>query len=236
MWLRLTLIVPSVRNVGVLTVAMPNQACTGHPQTVEVGLRQIADIKPQALGLAPVLDDELQKDQAFARIAEVRSRVKVDVQLPIGLQEPEVTETRRMSQAHTRSDPLPAQIAGKILVWSIFVRKNRIRAIARQRLVEVVLNWSVKVKLALIDQLHHRVCEHRLGQRRGVHNGVCIERSSLGIADSIGLHIADLATIDDRNGHALGVGSVHDLAHFRVDRGAARNRLCNNCRRSAKDR
>src|ERR1700733_7955571 len=97
MWLRLVLIVPSIRNVGVLTVVMPNQACAGHPQTVEVGLRQIADIKPQALGLSPVFDDELQKDQAFARIAKVRSRLKVDAQLLVGFQEPEVTETRRMS-------------------------------------------------------------------------------------------------------------------------------------------
>jgi hypothetical protein len=65
MWLRLALIVPSIGDVGVLTV-MPNQACAGHPKTVGVDLGQIADIKPQTLGLAPVFDDELQQDEAFA--------------------------------------------------------------------------------------------------------------------------------------------------------------------------
>jgi hypothetical protein len=34
------------------------------------------------------------------------------------------------------------------------------------------------------------------------------------------VNIADLAVIDDRNRHTLGVGAVHDLAHFGVDGGA----------------
>jgi len=59
MWLRLALIIPPIRDVGVLTV-MPNQACAGHPQTVEVGFGKITDIEAQALRLAPVFDDELQ--------------------------------------------------------------------------------------------------------------------------------------------------------------------------------
>ena len=64
MWLRLALIVPSIGDIGVLTV-VPNQACAGHPQAVEVGLGQIADIEPQALRLAPVFDDELQQGSSL---------------------------------------------------------------------------------------------------------------------------------------------------------------------------
>ena len=39
------------------------------------------------------------------------------------------------------------------------------------------------------------------------------------------MYIADLAVIDDRNGHAVGMGFGHDLLHFGVDGGAAGNRL-----------
>jgi hypothetical protein len=45
---------------------------------------------------------------------------------------------------------------------------------------------------------------------------------SLGIADPVRLHIADLTVIDYRDGHAVGVGVGHDFADFRVNRGSAR--------------
>ena len=69
-----------------------------------------------------------------------------------------------------------------------------------------------RLELALIDQLHHRVCEYRLGERRAVHDGVRGQRIALGVTDAVGVDIADLAVIDHRNGHALGVGMGHDLA------------------------
>ena len=102
----------------------------------------------------------------------------MDVQLLVGFDEPEVTEARRMGQAHTRRDLFPARIVGEILVWPVLVRENRIGAIARQRLVQIVLDRRVEVELALIDQLHHRVCEHCLGERRAVHDGVCASSGS----------------------------------------------------------
>ncbi len=88
MWLRLTLIVPAIGNICVLTVT-PHKACSGHPQPVEVGVGQIADIEPQPLRLAAVFDDELQQDETFARIAEARAWFEMDVQLLVGFDEPE---------------------------------------------------------------------------------------------------------------------------------------------------
>ena len=146
----------------------------------------------------------------------------MDVQLLVGFDEPEVAEAGRMGQAHTRRDLFPARIVGQILIRPVLVRENRIGAIARQRLVEIVLDGRVEVELALIDQLHHRVCKNRLGQRRAVHDSVRGQRISLGVTDAIGMDIADLAVIDDRNGHAIGVGLGHNLADFGVDCGAAR--------------
>ena len=69
---------------------MPDQAGAGHPQPIEIGLGQIADIEPQALRLAAMFDDELQQDEAFARIAEARAGLEMDVQLLVGFDEPEV--------------------------------------------------------------------------------------------------------------------------------------------------
>src|ERR1700684_1126849 len=101
MCLRLALIVPTFGDIGVETV-MPNQACAGHAQPVEVGPGQIADIEPQPLRLASVLDDELQQDETLARIAEARARLEMDVQLVIRFDEPEIAEPGGVSQAHSR--------------------------------------------------------------------------------------------------------------------------------------
>ena len=138
-------------------------------------------------------------------------------QLLVGFDEPEVVEASRMGQAHARRDLLPARIVGQILVGSVLVRKDRIGAISRQRLVEIVLDRRVEVEFALIDQLHHRVGEHRLGERRAIHDRVGGQRIALGVADAVGVDIADLAVIDHRNGHAVGVGMGHDLLHFGVN-------------------
>jgi hypothetical protein len=80
MWLRLSLIVPAIGDIGVKTV-MPHQAGAGHPQPVEVSLSQIADIEAQPLRFTAVLDDELQQDEALTRIAEARAGLEMDVQL-----------------------------------------------------------------------------------------------------------------------------------------------------------
>jgi hypothetical protein len=78
----------------------------------------------------------------------------------------------------------------------------------------------------LIDQLHHRVCKYRLGERSTVHDGVRSQRVSLGVSDAVRVDIADLTAVDHRNGHALRMGTGHDLAHFGVDGGAGRYPLC----------
>ena len=51
------------------------------------------------------------------------------------------------------------------------------------------------------------------------------QRISLGIADAVGLDVNDFAVVDDSDGDAVGVGSRHELAHFGVNRGSARNCL-----------
>src|ERR1700683_2566776 len=135
MCLRLALIVPTIGDVGVQAV-MPYQAGAGHPQAIEIDLGQIADIEPQPLRLAAVFNDELQQDEAFARIAEVRAGFEMDVQLVVGFDEPEVAEAGGMSQAHTRRDLFPAWIVRQVLIWPVLVRENWIGAIARQRLIE----------------------------------------------------------------------------------------------------
>src|SRR5580700_8767802 len=141
MWLRLALVVPSIGHVSIFAVS-PNQACAEHSQAVEVGLGQIAYIEAQAFRLAAVFDDELQQDEAFARIAEARARFEMDAQLLVRFDEPEVAEAGGVGQTHTRSNLFPARVVSEVLVWSILVRKNRIGAIARQRTVEIVLNGS----------------------------------------------------------------------------------------------
>src|SRR3984885_1390409 len=134
-----------------------------------------------------------------------------------------------MGQGHTWRDLFPARIVCQILVWPVLVRENRIGAVARQGLVEIVLDGCIEVDLALINQLHHRVSKHGLGDRRTVHDSVCRQRISLGVTDAVGMDIADLAVIDDRDGHSLGVGMGHDTAHFSVDGGAVGYCLCD-CR------
>ena len=108
----------------------------------------------------------------------------------------------------------------------VLVRENRIGPIARQRLVEIVLDGRVEVELALIDQLHHRVGKHRLGERRAVHDGVRGQRISLGVADAVGLDIADLAVIDDRYGHAVGVGARLMIFFTRASIAAGPGMVC----------
>src|ERR1035438_10559687 len=108
MCLWLALIVPPIGDISFGTV-MPHQACAGHPQPVEVGLGQIADIEPQPQRLAAVFNDELQQDETFARIAEARAGFKMYVQLLVGLDEPEVAEACGMIQANTRRDLLPTR-------------------------------------------------------------------------------------------------------------------------------
>ena len=93
MFLRLTLIVPAIGEIGG-EIVTPYQAGAGHAQPVENGLGQIADIEPQPLRLAAVFDDELQQDQTFTRIAVPRAGFEMDAQLLVGFDEPEVAETR----------------------------------------------------------------------------------------------------------------------------------------------
>src|ERR1035441_2427575 len=95
MWLRLTLIVPSFGDVGILTVT-PHQACAGHPQTIEVGLGQIADIESEALCCAAVFDDKLQQNETFTGVAEASAGVEMNVKFLVRFNEPEVAESGGM--------------------------------------------------------------------------------------------------------------------------------------------
>src|SRR5580658_2664901 len=115
MLLRLTLVVPAVGEIAGESVS-PDEASAGHAETFENGVGEIADIESQPLRLAAVFDDELQQDETFARVAEARAWFKVDVQLLVGFDEPEVAEASGMRQAHPRCDLLPARIAGQILI------------------------------------------------------------------------------------------------------------------------
>ena len=57
----------------------------------KLALVRSPDIEPQALRFAAVFDDELQQDETFARIAEVRAWFEMDMQLLVGFDEPEVS-------------------------------------------------------------------------------------------------------------------------------------------------
>jgi len=50
MWLRLSLIVPAIGDIGVLAVA-EHETGASHAQAVEVGLGEIADVERQPLSL-----------------------------------------------------------------------------------------------------------------------------------------------------------------------------------------
>src|ERR1700684_4169036 len=141
----------------------------------------------------------------------------MDAQFLVGFDEPEVAEASRMCKAHTRSELFPARIVSQILVRPVLVRKNWIGTITRQRIVEIVFKRSIEPELSLINQLQHRVSKHRFGEGRAVHNGVRGEWISLGVTDAVRVDVTDLTVIDNRNGHALGVGVRHDLADYGVD-------------------
>src|SRR5947209_8694566 len=95
---RFSFIVPTVREVGVLTLT-PYEAGAGHAEAREVRVGEIPDVESQSLLRAAVLDDELQKDHAFAGVTEVRAGVEVDVNLLVGLDKPEVAEAGGMGEA-----------------------------------------------------------------------------------------------------------------------------------------
>ena len=119
------LIVPAVGDIWVLS-DFESQAGAGHSQAVEVGLGEVAEIQAEALRLAAVFDDELQQDEAFAGVAEARSRVEMDFQLLIWLDEPEIAESCGMGEAHARGDFFPARVVGQIFVGAVFVWKDGI--------------------------------------------------------------------------------------------------------------
>ncbi len=216
---RFALVVPAVGHVRILAVA-PDQARARHAEAAEFGLREVADVQAQPLRGAAVLDDELQQDHAFARIAEARAGVEVDAQLLVGLDEPEVVEAGRVRQAHAWRDRLPARIAGQVLVGAVLVRERGVGRVLGQRLVEVVLQRHVQLEPALVHQLQHRPGEDGLGERGAVHHRVARQRIALGVAQAEGVDEADPAAIDHRDREALRVRARHHLADLRGDRRA----------------
>ncbi len=69
MFLRLPLIIPTVGEIRWRNHHAKPGWCDVMPSRSKIGLCQIADVESQALRLTAVLDDELQQDQTFARIA-----------------------------------------------------------------------------------------------------------------------------------------------------------------------
>jgi hypothetical protein len=61
--------------------------------------------------------------------------------------------------------------------------------------------------LALSDQLQEGVGEDGLGRGSGVEDGIDRQRIALRVADAVGADMGDLAMIDDREGHAFGLGA-----------------------------
>src|SRR5450755_2874172 len=111
MFLRLVLIVPAIGEI-VGEAFSPHQTCPSHAQVVESCVGEIADVEPQPLRLPAVFDDELEQDEAFARIAVASAGFEMYVQLLVGLNEPEVVESSGMGEAHPGSDLFPAGIVG----------------------------------------------------------------------------------------------------------------------------
>src|SRR5579859_803991 len=148
MLLRLTLIIPSIGEIRG-EIRAPYQAGAGHAQPVEIGIGQIAHIQPQPLCLAAVFDYKLQQDEALTRITVARARIEMYVQLLIRFDKPEVVEAGGMGEAHAGCDLLPAWINGQIGIRTVLVREDRIRAVGRQRMIEIIFDGSVEVELTL---------------------------------------------------------------------------------------
>ncbi len=164
-----------------------------------------------------MVDGELQQDHAFAGIAVFRAGVEMDAQLLVGFQEGEVGEARRMGQDHARRDLLPARIVGEILVRAVFVGLGGIGSVARQGIVEIGGQWRVELEPVLVDQLQDGEGEDRLGQGGAVHDGVGLQRITLGVADAVGLDVLHAAVVDQGDRQALGMGLGEDLVGFGVD-------------------
>ncbi len=171
MVLGFALVVPTVGQVGP-EVRPPFQRGAGHAQAGEVGLGQVAQVEAQALRALAIFDGELQQDQAFAGIGELRAGIEMDTQLLVALHEPEIGEAGRMGQGHARGDQLPARIAGQVLIMAVLAFVDRVGIVIGQRLVEIVRDRGIELELALVDQLQDGVGEDRLGDRGAVHDGV----------------------------------------------------------------
>jgi hypothetical protein len=56
-----------------------------------------------------------------------------------------------MGETHARPNLFPPQIAGQIRIRPVLVRKDRIRAVGWQRMVEIVFDGSVETEFALVN-------------------------------------------------------------------------------------
>src|ERR1044071_7499102 len=185
-------------------VRPPNHARVLHPEPVEDTL--LHQIRKRLSG--SFFDDQLHQLNAFTRINVPRTRLELDVQLPVVVDPSPVQKAGGMGQEHPRREPLPAGIGGEI-------RKIRI---LRKRLSKLPADRRVGVDEGFVPPLHHPGCECGFGERCRIENGVSAEwrlRAHVRVAECTGRN--DLAVIDDGHGKTRNIRGRHEAVNVTVE-------------------
>lgn len=222
--------VPAVREVC-REVGPPDQAGARHPErreqpTIHLG----ADIQAEALLRTSLFDDELQQDDAVARVGVASARLEVELQPSVRLEEAEVGEAGGVCQQPSRRQAHPAAIIFEIGIAGVAIFDVG-RVIGRQRLRQIGGNRRIEIEPSFVDQLQHHVGECRLRERRAVHDGVGLQRCADSVAGAEGGHVDDAPAIDHRERQSTGAGGGHRLARLRVDRRSAGKIVTSGCSR-----
>ena len=192
---------PSARLRG--EIGPPHHAGVGHAEAVEhAALHLGAEIEAE-----PALEHELEQDQPFARISVARARIEMEAKPPVRLDEGEIGEARAVREQDARRQPAPALVAGEMVPGRVRLLLGLV--IVGQRARQIVGDRAVEVDPPLLGQLHHRVGEHRLGQRRAVHHRVGLERRASGVAMPPGADQRDPPVLDHREREAARAGARH---------------------------
>lgn len=141
----------------------------------------------------------------------------MDVELLVRLQPVEVREAGAVGQAVARRDGAPARILGQSAIVGIEVGEALV--IERRQVGQGGRDRAVEIDQAVIDHLHDRIGEDRLGQGGAVHDGVGRQGIAGLVALAVGFHMGDLAAVDDRHGDAAGTRLLHEASDGGVDFG-----------------
>ncbi len=193
-------------------IGPPDHARIAHAEAIEhAPLHLGAEIEPQ-----PALQHELEQDHPFARIGVARARIEVEFEPTVRLDKGEIGEARPVREQDARRQPAPALVAGEMVPGRIGLLLGL--AIAGEWPRQVIGDRAVEIEHAFVHQLHHRISEYRLGQRRAVHHRVGFERRAGRVAVAPGADESDLAVVDDGEGEPARLGASHRGPDHGLDR------------------